>query len=89
MGETAISVTEAAKDFLGLLERVERKRESAILMREGKPVATLSPLPNAALTCAELADRWPTLQKLPPDEASAFADDIENATRPPLKSAWD
>jgi len=89
MGETAISVSEAAKDFLALLERVERKGEPAILLREGKRVATLSPLPNAALTCAELAERWPSLPKLPPDEARAFADDIENATRPPLKSAWD
>ncbi len=79
MSETAVPVAEAAKDFLGLLDRVERKRETAILVREGKAVATLSPLPTAANTCAELAERWPNLQKLSPEEANAFADDIENA----------
>jgi antitoxin (DNA-binding transcriptional repressor) of toxin-antitoxin stability system len=91
MSETAISVAEAAKDFLRVLERVERRRESAILVREGKPVATLSPLPNAAMTCAELAERWPKLEKLSPDEADAFADDLEHARAnlPPLRPAWD
>jgi antitoxin (DNA-binding transcriptional repressor) of toxin-antitoxin stability system len=91
MSETAVSVAEAAKDFLGLLARVERERESAVLVREGKPVATLNPLPAAAITCAELAERWPKLGKLPPEEAEAFADDVEKARAklPPLRSAWD
>jgi antitoxin (DNA-binding transcriptional repressor) of toxin-antitoxin stability system len=91
MSETAISVAEAAKDFLRLLEGVERRRESAILTREGKPVATLSPLPSAAMSCAELAERWPSLEKLSRDEANAFADDLERASEnpPPLRPAWD
>jgi antitoxin (DNA-binding transcriptional repressor) of toxin-antitoxin stability system len=91
MSETAVPVSEAAKDFLGLLDWVERRRESATLVREGRPVATLSPLPSVALDCAELADRWPTLDKLPPDEARAFADDLEHAraSLPSLKPAWD
>jgi antitoxin (DNA-binding transcriptional repressor) of toxin-antitoxin stability system len=89
MSETAISVAEAAKDFLRLLDRVERKHESAILLREGKPVPTLSPLPRAAHTCAELAERWPGIVKLSPAEANAFADDLEraHASLPPLKPA--
>jgi antitoxin (DNA-binding transcriptional repressor) of toxin-antitoxin stability system len=91
MSETAIPVAEAAKDFLALLDRVERKGESAVLVREGKPVATLSPVPSLALTCAELAERWPRLEKLAPDEANAFADDLEQARAilPPPRAAWD
>jgi len=91
MSETAIPVAEAAKDFLRLLDWVERQHESAILVREGRAVATLSPLPRAALTCAELADRWPTLDKLSPGEATAFANDLEQArtSLPPLRPAWD
>ena len=91
MSETSVSVAEAAKDFLRLLEGVERRRESAILLREGKPVATLSPLPSAAMSCAELAERWPSLEKLSPDEANAFAADLEHARAnpPPLRSSWD
>ncbi len=86
-----VPVAEAAKDFLRLLDWVERQHESAVLVREGRPVATLSPLPSAALTCGELADRWPKLERLPSDEAKAFADDLEHAraSLPPLTPAWD
>lgn len=47
--------------------------------------------PSAARTCSDLAERWSQLERLPSDEASAFADDIERAraTLPPLKPAWD
>jgi len=91
MSETSVPVAEAAKDFLRLLDWVESRHESAILVRDGRPVAALSPLPGAAMTCAELADRWPKLDKLPADEASAFADDLENgrATLPQLTTSWD
>jgi len=91
MNETAISAAEAARDFLRVLELVERERKSAIIVREGKAVAALSPLPAPALTCEELADSWPKLEKLPPEEAKAFADDLEyaRASLPPLKPAWD
>ena len=59
-------------------------------VREGKPVATLSPLPGAAKSCAELAERWPSLEKLSPDEANAFADDLERARAnpPPPGLPW-
>jgi antitoxin (DNA-binding transcriptional repressor) of toxin-antitoxin stability system len=91
MSDIAIPVADAARDFLGLLDRVVRDHESAVLLRDGRPVATLSPLPRAALTCAELAERWPRLKKLPDDEAATFADDIERArtSLPPLKASWD
>jgi hypothetical protein len=91
VSETAISVAEAAKDFLRVLDLVERQHQPAVLLREGKPVATLNPVPGVALTCAELAERWSKFEKLPPEEAAAFADDIEKSRVdvPPLKSAWD
>lgn len=45
----------------------------------------------AAGTCGELAERWSGLEKLPVEEANAFADDLEraHANLPSLKSAWD
>lgn len=44
-----------------------------------------------ASTCNELAERWDKLDRLSPDEANAFADDVEQAraSLPPLKPAWD
>lgn len=91
MSERTFPVAVVAKDFLRVLEGVERKGEPAVIVRDGKRVATLSPFPALALTCAELADRWPNLERLAPDEASAFADDIEQAraSLPPLRPAWD
>lgn len=91
INDTAIPVAEAAKDFLKLLDWVECQQESAILTREGKPVAMLNLLPAPAPTGAELAERCSQLVKLPPDEANALADDLELARRqlPPIKSAWD
>jgi antitoxin (DNA-binding transcriptional repressor) of toxin-antitoxin stability system len=91
MNETTIPVAEAAKDFLRVLDRVERQGEPAVIVRDGKRVATLSPVPAPALTCAELAERWPHLERLAPAEANAFADDIEQAraSLPPVRPAWD
>lgn len=91
MRETAIPVADAARDFLRVLSQVETQRAPATLMRDGKAVARLSPLPGVSATCAELADRWEEFGRLSPDEASAFAQDVEQARAgvPPLKSAWD
>ncbi|HEX4264985.1 MAG TPA: hypothetical protein VH597_11645 [Verrucomicrobiae bacterium] len=91
MSETTIPVAEAAKDFFRILDLVERQHQSAVLVRDGKPVATLNPILSSALNCEELAARWEKLEKLPPDDALAFADDIEQSrnTLPPVKPVWD
>ncbi len=91
MSENTIPVAEAVKDFLRVLDRVESLREPATLVRDGRPVAKVIPLPQPAGTCAELASRWEKIPKLSPDEAEAFASDIERAraSLPSLKRAWD
>jgi antitoxin (DNA-binding transcriptional repressor) of toxin-antitoxin stability system len=91
VSNNAIPVNEAARDFLPVLERVERDREPTVLVRDGKAVAILIPVLPVSLTCAELAERWPKLEKLPVDDANAFADDLESsrAKVPSLSSAWD
>ena len=91
MSETVISVADAAKDFLSLLELVETKGQSAVLLRAGKRIATLTPVPQVAQNCVELAAHWLKLERLDPDDAEAFAADIElaRATLPAPKTAWD
>ena len=49
MSDTSISVADAARDFLRVLDMVEQKREPAVLVRDGKPVATLTPMTRAKL----------------------------------------
>jgi antitoxin (DNA-binding transcriptional repressor) of toxin-antitoxin stability system len=91
MSEATIPVSEAARDFLPILDLVERRQEPATLLRDGKAVARLVPIAAAAQTCEDLATRWEKLEKLPPDEAEAFASDVEHAraSLPPVTSAWD
>jgi hypothetical protein len=91
MSDTAIPVAEAARDFLRVLDLVERRRETAVLVRDGKPVATLNPIPEPAQNCRQLAERWSKLDRLPPEEARDFAEDLERsrANLPALKPAWD
>jgi hypothetical protein len=69
-----------------------RPSGSEILPAKARALLTiLNSNSSPALTCSELAARWASLEKLPPNDAAAFADDIERsrATLPPLKSAWD
>jgi hypothetical protein len=91
MSDTAISVADAARDFLRVLDMVERKRETAVLVRDGKAVATLNPILEPAQNCRELAERWSRLDKLPIEEGQAFAEDLESsrATLPTLKPEWE
>jgi hypothetical protein len=68
-------------------------RNAEVLPAKAHALLTLldSSAAIAARTCGELAERWAGLERLPSDEANAFADDIERAraTLPPLKAAWD
>ena len=70
-----------------------RPRGSETLPAKAHGLLTLldSSGPPAALTCGELADRWAGVEKLPLEEAHAFADDVEQARAnlPPLKPSWD
>jgi hypothetical protein len=68
-------------------------RGSETLPAKAHALLTLldSGAPPVTRTCAELAERWAGLEKLPLEEANAFADDIESARAklPSLKPAWD
>jgi antitoxin (DNA-binding transcriptional repressor) of toxin-antitoxin stability system len=89
MSENAITVAEAAKDFLRVLDLVERRGEPALLVRDGHAVAKLIPVPRPSSTSEELAKRWEKIPRLPQEEAEAFASDIERARAnlPPLRAA--
>jgi antitoxin (DNA-binding transcriptional repressor) of toxin-antitoxin stability system len=94
MSSAIISVADAASDFPRVLAHVEASGESVVLVRDGRSVAQIIPLGRSnqpARTGHELAERWKTAPRLPPDEAEAFARDLEDIHRnqPPLRSLWD
>jgi prevent-host-death family protein len=86
-----ISATEAARNFSDLLNRVFYRGESAVLIRNGVPVARLVPPAPATAPADELARRWQMLPHLTPAEADRLAEDLEEARRalPPAAARWE
>ncbi len=76
-----LSVTEAARNFADLINRAFYRGESATLLRNGTPVARVTPPAPPTRSAHELARRWETLPHLTPEEAADFATDLEAARR--------
>ena len=75
----AVTATQAARNFAGILDQVERG-ETIVITRDGVPIGRLSP---ERLTSAERLKA--ALRDNPADEG--FADDLE-AARADLRSAF-
>ena len=58
MKEITLTVTDAARGFSDLINRVRYRGESATLTKNGRVVARVVPVVRGALTGAELAKRW-------------------------------
>jgi antitoxin (DNA-binding transcriptional repressor) of toxin-antitoxin stability system len=90
MKETAISVTEAARNFADCVNRVRYQNVSFILLKNGKPVARLSPETEKVCTGRELAEALAKVE-LTPSEARAWYKDISaaRAKLSPPKNKWE
>lgn len=84
-----VTVTEASRSFSDLINRVRYQGESAVLVKNGKPVAKIIPVANN-VTGKELAALWPSLPHLSPDEASRLEADLADARNslPKVKDKW-
>jgi antitoxin (DNA-binding transcriptional repressor) of toxin-antitoxin stability system len=85
-----VTVTEAARNFSDLVSRVHHRRESALLVKGGRPMVRIE-LAQERLTGRELAALWPSIRHLRPGEAERFARDLDaaRAAPPRLRSKWD
>lgn len=72
------SVTEVARNFADYINRVAFRGERFILMRGGRPVAELRPVP-AGLRLGDLPALLASLPRLGPEEAAAFDADLAAA----------
>ena len=90
MIKRSITVTEAARHFSDLINRVRYRHEDAILLKGGKPVARIGPV-RIATSGRELAERMNDHPWLDPEEAELFASDVFSARDklPPLQSKWE
>lgn len=78
MKKTAISVTEASRNFADCVNRVRYQDTSFVLHKNGEPVAQLIPAERKAPTGTQLAEALRKIQ-LAPEEAEAWSRDIREA----------
>lgn len=90
--KTEITATQAARNLAEYLNRVAYRGERFLIRRGNKPIAELVPA-SQGKTGAELADAWQNMEHLTPEEAEAFARDVEEGVAwinsQPLVSPWD
>jgi antitoxin (DNA-binding transcriptional repressor) of toxin-antitoxin stability system len=89
--EQILSVTEVARNFSDIINRVYYQRQTFLLTRGGVVVAKLTS-PVKALTGAELARRWPKEPLLTPEEAEAWEEEHtarQASVGPPSEDVWD
>ncbi len=90
MPET-ISVTEAARNFSDVINRVYYQGQSYLLTRGGTVVAQLSAA-GTLLTGAEWLKRWEDRPRLDPHDAAEWEEDLKaakDAVAPPEVNVWD
>ena len=75
-----LTVTELARKFAEYINRVAYRGEKFIVTRGKKPVAELRPV-SSGIKMSELAAFYASLPHLSPEDAEAFAQDIEAARR--------
>ena len=93
MRETAISVTEAARNFSDCINRARYQATTFVLHKNGVPVARIVPEEQKPSTGRELAAALRVALKdvhLGKEEASAWLHDLEAARKdlPPLVDKW-
>lgn len=87
-----LNVTEFVRNFAEYINRVVYRGERYLLIRGGREVAAVHPVPEGR-TLAELPGLLTALPRLSPDEAEELARDVERARRELADSAsrdpWD
>jgi prevent-host-death family protein len=89
--EKTLTVTEAARGFSDLINRVHYRGESAVLTKNGRAVARVIPAGPPPITGAELAKHWKAGPHLSPAEAEVFVRDLKKGLKiyKPMVSPWD
>ena len=91
MSEAAITLDDAARDFVRVVARACDLHESLLITDHGRPVARLSPVESPARTGAELAARLVRAPHLSLSNAEALEQELAAARSrfAPPRSAWD
>lgn len=92
MSSIALSVTDVARHFSEYINRVTYKGDRFVLVKGGREVAELKPVPRGR-RLSELAALLQTSARLTPDEAESFEKDVESAraemNKAEVRNPWD
>ena len=80
MRKTAISVTEAARNFAEYVNRAHYQNSTFILLKNGSPVAQLAPVSKKVCLGRDLAEVLKRVD-LPAEEARAWSRDMKRARK--------
>ena len=69
-----LTVTEVARNFRAVMDRVEAEQEEIVLVRNSKPVARLVPEPSAQNALEVLGDLYRTLDEATGDALAEAVD---------------
>jgi prevent-host-death family protein len=86
-----MTVTEAARNFSDLINRVVYRGDVAILTRNGKPVARILPEGPTKTTGRQLAEFWRNRAPMSVNEAESFSNDlaqVRNEGNRPQRDLW-
>ncbi len=91
MNAVSLSVTDVARNFSEYINRVAYKGDRFVLVKSGREVAELNPIPKGR-RLAELADLLKTSSGLTPAEADGFGRDLEDVraemNRAEVRDPW-
>lgn len=88
---TSISVTEAARNFSEVINRVHYQGQTFLLTRGGKIVARLIGT-EKVMTGAEFVRLWDERPRLDPEDADLWAAELaedQKSVLPPEERRWD
>jgi len=80
MKKTKISVTDAARNFADCVNRTRYQNVSFVLLKNGEPVAELTPAREKVCTGRDLAEALREV-RLPEAEAKAWRRDLRKARK--------
>jgi len=76
----AVSVTDVLRNFSDYIDRVVYRGERFVLLRGGRAVAELTPVPSGT-RLGDLPGLLSALPRLSEEESVAFSEDLERARR--------
>jgi len=86
MKETVVTIEEAARSLSDLVERVHAKREAAVLVKSGRPLARIVPVLDGGSSTEDLIaflHRWRTEHPGPDDQFGEAIEQSRKAVLPP------